>query len=120
MFEDIAPNMNIPAENLTKGRFLGKGTFGSVFCGELRQASGAVKTIAMKMPLNNEVGSDARPEEKQMAEAAKRALKENPTMTLNDAYRCVTHAEMLLMIVPFHPGRGGREKCSKLLVFERG
>ena len=39
------------------------------------------------MPLNNEVGEEARPEEIQMAAAAMRALKENPTMTLNDAYR---------------------------------
>lgn len=39
------------------------------------------------MPLNNEVGDEARPEEVQMAAAAMRALRENPTMVLNDAYR---------------------------------
>ena len=87
MFEDIAPNMNIQASDITRGKFLGKGTFGSVFRGELRQTSGDSITIAMKMPLNNEVGDEARPEEVQMAAAAMRALKENPTMTLNDAYR---------------------------------
>ena len=43
----------------------------------------------MKMPMNNEVDEDASREVKQAAEAAKRALKENPTMTLNDAYRFV-------------------------------
>ena len=87
MFEDIAPNMNVQASDITKGKFLGKGTFGSVFRGELRQESGNSITIAMKMPLNNEVGDDAPAEEKQMAAAAMRALKENPTVTLNDAYR---------------------------------
>lgn len=87
MFEDIAPNMNVQASDITKGKFLGKGTFGSVFRGELRQESGNSITIAMKMPLNNEVGDDAPAEEKQMAAAAMRALKENPTLTLNDAYR---------------------------------
>lgn len=87
MFEDIAPNMNIQASDITRGKFLGKGTFGSVFRGELKQTSGDSLTIAMKMPLNNEVGDEARPEEVQMAAAAMRALKENPTMALNDAYR---------------------------------
>lgn len=87
MFEDIAPNMNVPASNITRGKFLGKGTFGSVFRGELRQTSGKSITIAMKMPLNNEVDDDALPEELQMAEAARKRLNLNPTMELNDAYR---------------------------------
>ena len=39
------------------------------------------------MPLNNEVGEDARPEDIQMAEAARKRLDANPTMELNDAYR---------------------------------
>ena len=68
MFEDIAPNLNIQASHITRGKFLGKGTFGSVFRGELRQISGNSITIAMKMPLNNDA---------------------NPTMELNDAYRWV-------------------------------
>ena len=87
MFEDIAPNLNIQASHITRGKFLGKGTFGSVFRGELRQISGNSITIAMKMPLNNEVGEDARPEDIQMAEAARKRLDANPTMELNDAYR---------------------------------
>ena len=87
MFEDIAPNMNIQASDITRGKFLGKGTFGSVFRGELRQSSGKSITIAMKMPLNNEVDDDALPEELQMAEAARKRLDANPTMELNDAYR---------------------------------
>ena len=89
MFEDIAPNLNIQASHITRGKFLGKGTFGSVFRGELRQISGNSITIAMKMPLNNEVGEDARPEDIQMAEAARKRLDANPTMELNDAYRWV-------------------------------
>lgn len=97
MFEDIAPNMNVQASDITKGKFLGKGTFGSVFRGELRQESGNSITIAMKMPLNNEVGDDAPAEEKQMAAAAMRALKENPTLTLNDAYRTVRQEMSILL-----------------------
>ena len=89
MFEDIAPNLNIQASHITRGKFLGKGTFGSVFRGELRQISGNSITIAMKMPLNNEVGEDARPEDIQMAEAARKRLDANPIMELNDAYRWV-------------------------------
>lgn len=87
MFEDIAPNMNVQASDITRGKFLGKGTFGSVFRGELKQQSGKSITIAMKMPLNNEVDDDALPEELQMAEAARKRLDANPTMELNDAYR---------------------------------
>ena len=87
MFEDIAPNLSIHSGNLTRGRFLGKGTFGSVFRGELKGAAGDSIAIAMKMPLNNDVGEDAKPEERQAAEAAKRALRDNPTMALNEAYR---------------------------------
>ena len=87
MFEDIAPDMNIQAPDLTRGRFLGKGTFGSVFRGEMRLSSGTSNTVAMKMPLNHEVGDDAQPEDQQMAEAAKKRLHANPTLELNDAYR---------------------------------
>ena len=74
---------------MVRSRFLGKGTFGSVFRGEMREPSGESVVVAMKMPMNNEVDEDASREVKQAAEAAKRALKENPTMTLNDAYRFV-------------------------------
>lgn len=102
MFEDIAPNMSIQASDLTRGKFLGKGTFGSVFRGELRQESGNSITIAMKMPLNNEVGDDAPAEEKQMAAAAMRALKENPTVTLNDAYRTVRQEMSILLPLKHH------------------
>lgn len=87
MFEDIAPDLAIHPGNLVRGKFLGKGTFGSVFRGELKGATGDSDSVAMKMPLNNEVGEDAKPEERQAAEAATRALKDNPMMALNDAYR---------------------------------
>ncbi|XP_068698664.1 leucine-rich repeat serine/threonine-protein kinase 1-like [Montipora capricornis] len=97
MFEDIAPNMNIQGSDITRGKFLGKGTFGSVFRGELRLSSGKSITIAMKMPLNHEVGDDARPEEIQMAEAAKKRLKANPTFELNDAYRTVRQEMSILL-----------------------
>ena len=86
-FEDIAPNLNIKAKDLVRDRFLGKGTFGSVFRGELKLPSGDTLIVAMKMPLNNEVDEQAKPEEKQAAQAAERALRDNPTMALNDAYR---------------------------------
>jgi len=97
MFEDIAPNMNVQASDITRGKFLGKGTFGSVFRGELRQASGKSITVAMKMPLNNEVGEDACPEELQMAEAARKRLNANPTTELNDAYRTVRQEMSILL-----------------------
>lgn len=87
MFEDIAPHLSIHSGNLVRGKFLGKGTFGSVFRGEIKGAAGDAESVAMKMPLNNEVGDDAKPEERQAAEAAKRALRDNPTMALNEAYR---------------------------------
>ncbi|KAJ7388223.1 hypothetical protein OS493_039119 [Desmophyllum pertusum] len=51
----------------------------------------------MKMPLNNEVGDEAPPEEAQMAAAAMRALRENPTMALNDAYRTVRQEMAILL-----------------------
>ncbi|XP_048577768.1 leucine-rich repeat serine/threonine-protein kinase 1 isoform X2 [Nematostella vectensis] len=97
MFEDIAPHLAIHSGNITRGRFLGKGTFGSVFRGELRDASGESISIAMKMPLNNEIGDDAKPEERQAAEAAKRALRDNPTMALNDAYRTIRQEISILL-----------------------
>ena len=75
---------------MVRSQFLGKGTFGSVFRGEMRTGDwGESRVVAMKMPMNNEVDEDASREVKQAAEAAKRAFKENPTMTLNDAYRFV-------------------------------
>ena len=79
--------MNIQASDLSRDKFLGKGTFGSVFRGKLRDASGEHRVVAMKMPLNNEVDEQARPEERQAAEAAQRALRDSPTLTLNDAFR---------------------------------
>jgi len=97
MFEDIAPDMNIQASDLTRGRFLGKGTFGSVFRGEMRLSSGTSNTVAMKMPLNHEVGDDAQPEDQQMAEAAKKRLHANPTLELNDAYRTVRQEMSILL-----------------------
>lgn len=40
------------------GKFLGKGMFGLVFCGELRLLFGKLIIIVMKMLLNYEVGDD--------------------------------------------------------------
>ncbi|KAK3754845.1 hypothetical protein QZH41_011322 [Actinostola sp. cb2023] len=102
MFEDIAPHLSIHSGNLVRGKFLGKGTFGSVFRGELKGAAGDSYSIAMKMPLNNEVGEDAKPEERQAAEAAKRALADNPTMALNEAYRTVRQ-EISILLPLQHP-----------------
>ena len=81
-----------------RGSFISKGSFGSVFRGEVRALNGALLTetlrVAIKMPLNFEVGENPTPELQNAAEAAKRKLRDNPTTTYNEAYRYVRTCEV--------------------------
>ena len=89
MFADIAPELNFAPSSVTRKKLLGRGTFGTVYAGELKQ-DGKVAQVALKMPLNNEVDENASEEEKAGARAAKRQVEEVPQQIYTEAYRFVS------------------------------
>ena len=88
MFADIAPALKIEPENLSRKKFLGRGSFGTVYAGEIKQ-DGKMMQVALKMPLDNEVGENPTEAEVAAAKAAKRKAEEVPRQIYTDAYRYV-------------------------------
>ncbi len=88
VFADIAPKLNFEPSSVTRKKKLGRGTFGTVYAGEIKH-NGKVAQIALKMPLDNELDENATEEEKAEARAAKRKVEEVPQQIYTEAYRLV-------------------------------
>ena len=88
MFADIAPELNFEPSSVTRKKKLGRGSFGTVYAGEIKQ-DGKVAQVALKMPLDNEVDENATESEIAEAKAAKRKTEEVPQQVYTEAYRLV-------------------------------
>ena len=88
VFADIAPELNFAPGSVTRKKKLGRGTFGTVYTGEIKK-DGKVAQVALKMPLNNEIDENSTESEIAEAKAAKRKAEEVPQQVYTDAYRLV-------------------------------
>ena len=73
---------------MTRKKKLGRGTFGTVYAGEIKQ-DGKVAQVALKMPLSNEVDENSTESEIAEAQAAQRKAEEVPQQIYTEAYRLV-------------------------------
>lgn len=72
--------------DFTRKKFLGRGSFGTVYSGEVKQ-DGKALHVALKMPLDYDVGDNPSEAEMAAAKAAQRKVEEVPKLIFTDAYR---------------------------------
>ena len=101
VFADIAPELNIEPSNISRKKFLGRGAFGTVFAGEMKQDDKVIP-VALKMPLDNDVGENPTEEEIAAKNAAERKVQEVPRQIFTEAYRCVPLKQRLIQHSVFH------------------
>ena len=88
VFADIAPKLGFEPSSVTRKKKLGRGNFGTVFAGEVKQ-DGKLIQVALKMPLYYETDESSTEEEKAEAQAARRRVEEVPHQIYTEAYTLV-------------------------------
>ena len=94
VFADIAPELNFKPSSVIRKKKLGRGAFGTVYAGEIKQ-NGVAAQVALKMPLDNQVDENATKEEIAQANAAKLKTQEIPQQIYTEAYRLVCKINFL-------------------------
>ncbi|RDD43578.1 Leucine-rich repeat serine/threonine-protein kinase 1 [Trichoplax sp. H2] len=104
IFHDLAPNLMISPDLLTKEYLLGKGAFGSVFKGELyddEKLDEQPLPVAIKMMTEQGISENANTVDIAIIEAASKAVAADPTSSAYNAYRAARQ-EMSILVTVSH------------------